>query len=181
MAEIWPVYEGRQPTRGGPWAKLSVSEAIPLFELKVEDYVSGLGATPRFGNTDQDLWYLGYKHIIVKIGRAEGQRAKWKPGFYHSQVKPKDAFRKLIQQVFVAELGAKNIVRVEYESTTDSRGQDALKVTVVIAPGAIKKLAKKGSLGALVLLQERLNEMREDRTPIIEYATEAELADDGGS
>ena len=80
----------------------------------------------------------------------------------------------------MAELGAENVVRVEFEPATDSQGQDALKITVVIAPGSTEKLAKGASLSALVRLQERLSKMRDDRTPIIEYATEAELAQDGG-
>ena len=180
MAKIWPVYEGREPTRGEPWADLPVSEAVSLFELQPEDIVYDLATTPRFGNVDRDLWYLGYKHIVVEIGRNEGRRATWKPGFYRSRVKPKDAFGRLIQQALLAELGAENLVRVEYEPATDSQGQDALKITVVIAPGATKKIAKEASLNALVRLQERLSKMREYRTPIIEYATEAELAQDGG-
>ena len=180
MAKIWPAYEGSEPTSGGPWADLQVSEAVSIFELQPKDYVSELAKIPRFGKVDRDLWYLGYKHIVVEIGRSEGQKAKWKPGFYRSQVKPEEAFWRLIQQALVAELGAKNVVRVEHEPTTDSQGQDALKITVVIAPGATKDLAKGASLDALVRLQERLSEMREDRTPMIEYATEAELAEDGG-
>ena len=178
MAKIWPVYEGKEPTRGGPWAELPVPEAVSLFELQPEDYKSDLATTPRFGNRDRDLWYLGYKRIVVEIGRNEGRRAKWKPGFYLSRVKPEDAFRRLIQHALAAELGAENVVRVEYEPTTDSQGQDALKIIVVIAPGATEKIAKGASLNALVRLQERLSEMREERTPIIEYATEAELAED---
>lgn len=180
MAKIWLAYEGREPTRGGPFAEVPVSEAVSIFELRPEDFVSDLATTPRFGDVDRDLWYLGHKRVVVEIGRSEGRRAKWKPGFYRSRVKPEDAFGRLIQQALVAELGAENVVRVEYEPTTDSQGQDALKIIVVIAPGATKKLATGASLSALVRLQERLSQMREDRTPIIEYATEAELVQDGG-
>ena len=78
-----------------------------------------------------------------------------------------------------SELGAENVLRVESEQTIDSRDQDALRITVVIAPNATKKLASGASLAALVRLRERLNEMREQRTPIVEYATEDELAQDG--
>jgi len=179
MARIWPVYEGRDPTRGEPWADIPVSEAISLFELKPNDLVSDFPTTPRFGNVDRDLGYRGYKLIVVEIGLSEDRPAKWKPGFYRSRVKPKDAFEKLIQKTLVPALGAENVVRVEFEPTTDSQDHDALRITVVIAPGATEKLAKDASLSALVRLQEWFSEMREDRTPIIEYATEAELAQDG--
>lgn len=176
MAKIWPVYEGREPTRGGPWAELPVREAVSLFELRPEDFVSDLATTPRFGSVDRDLWYLGYKHIVVEIAPSEGKEVNWKPGFYRSQIRPKEAFQRLIQQALVSELGAENVVRVEYEPSTDSRGQEALRITVVIAQDAIEELSKGASLSALVRLQERLSEMGEVRTPIIEYATEAELA-----
>jgi hypothetical protein len=177
MAKIWPVYEGMNPTIGEPWAVLQASEAIILFELEPEDFVSDLTGTPRFGDVRHDLWFAGFKYIVVEIDRAEGRKIGWKPGFYRSRIAPKEAFRRLIEQPFVAELGKKNVVRVEYESTIDSWGRDALKITVVIAPGAARRLAK-GTLNASVKLRERLEEIGDERTPIIEYATEAELAQD---
>jgi len=182
MAKIWPVYEGKESTRGGPWADLPVPEAIALFELRPNDFLSDLTAIPRprFGDVDHDLSYAGYKHIVIEIEHDEGQKAKWKPGFYKSRIRPKEAFRRLIQQPLVTELGNDNVVRVEYGPTTDSQGQGALKITVVITPGAAQRLANGVVLDALVRLRERLREMRDDRTPIIEYATEAELAQDGG-
>lgn len=181
MAKIWPVYEGKGSSGETAWADLPVSEAISLFELRPDDFVSDLMTPPKFGDTDRDLWLLGYKHIVVEIGRSEGRRAKWKPGFYRSKVQPDEAVRKLLQQALATALGSENVVRVEYGPTTDSRGHDALKITVVIVPGATEILRKGASLAALVKLQERLSEMGEERTPIIEYATEAELAQDAGA
>lgn len=181
MAKIWPVYDGKEPTHWEPWARLRLPEAIAIFELRKEDFVSDLVATPRFGDVERDLTYAGFKHIVVEVESGEGKQEKWKPGFYRSRIKPKEAFNKLIRQALVGELGDNNVVRVEFEPTTDSRGRDALKVTVVIAPGATERLKGGAALDALVSLQERLREMREDRVPIIEYATEAELAQDGGS
>jgi len=180
MAKIWPVYEGKEPTKGGPWADLPISEAVALFELQEDGFVSNSRTTPRFGAVDRDLWYLGYKHIVVEIGASEARRIGWKPGFYKSRVKPNDAFGRLIRQALAAELGDENVVRVEYEPAIDSQGRDALGITVVIAPGATTKLKPGAALDALVRLRSRLHEMREERTPIVEYATEAELAQDGG-
>jgi len=79
-----------------------------------------------------------------------------------------------------AELGEDNIVRLDWEPTTDSQGREALKITVVIPPGATRKLRDGAVLDASVRLRERLREMGENRTPIVEYATEAELAQDAG-
>ena len=180
MAKIWPVYEGDRPTVGSPWASLPLSEAIALFELRTDDFVSDLEVTPRFGATDRDLTFAGFKHIVVEIDRSEGRQAKWKPGFYKSRIKPSEGFRRLIRQALVAELGKDNVVDVYWKPTTDSQGRDALKVTVVISPGATERLKGGPVLDALVRLGERLQEMRDDRIPIVEYATEAELAQDAG-
>ena len=180
MAKIWPVYEGREPTRPSPWVDLPLSDAIALFELRPNDFVSDLTVPPRFGDQNRDLWFAGFKNVVVQIEPDEGRKAKWKPGFYKSRIKPKEAFRRLVQQSFRDVLGANNLVRVQYQSAIDSQGRDALKITVVIAPDAIQRLPRGAALDAAVRLQERLNEMRDDRTPIIEYATEAELLQDAG-
>lgn len=180
MAKIWPVYEGREPTMGGPWADLPVSEAVAIFELRPDDLVSDITATPRFGDVGRDLISAGFKHIVVEVDGREARRAKWKPGFYRSRIAPKEAFGRLIQQALSSELGSDNVVRVEFEPATDSRGQDALRITVVIAPDATRRLKGESVIDARVHLQERLHEMRDDRVPLIEYATEAELAQDGG-
>lgn len=175
MANIWRVYEGKEPTIGGPWVHLSVSEVVALFDLRPDDFVSDLAVTPRFGNVKRDLAYAGYKHVIVEIERTEGQKAKWNPGFYETNVTPKEAFGRLILQAVVSELGDDNVVRLDFEPTTDSLGRDALKITVVITPGATGRIDGGAVLDALAKVQERLREMGEDRIPIIEYATEAEL------
>ena len=86
----------------------------------------------------------------------------------------------MIRQALVTELGDENVERLETEPTTDSRGQDALKITIVIAPDATRRFKSGAVLDALVSLKERLFELGEHRTPIIEYTTEAELEQDDG-
>jgi hypothetical protein len=85
MAKIWPVYEGKEPTRGGPWAEVTLSEAITLLELRPADFVSEFEVTPRFGN-----------HVIVEVDPSEAVE-KWKAGFYRSRVTPKEALDRLGQ------------------------------------------------------------------------------------
>ena len=179
MAKIWPVYEGKVPSIGWPWADLPLSEAIALFELRPGDFVSEPAKVPRFGDASRSLTYVGYRHIVVEVGRREGQLAGWTPGYYKSQIAPQEAFGRLIRQALVAELGDENVVRLEYGPAIDSQGREALDIRVVISPGAIQRLRGGASLDALVSLQKRLREMREDRTPIVEYVTEAELVEDG--
>jgi hypothetical protein len=180
MAKIWPVYEGYRTTIGEPWADIPLSEAIDLFELRPHDFLSDLGSIPRFGNEERDLTYVGFTHIVVEVERAEARQAKWKAGYYKSRVKPKDAFSRLLRQALASELGDRNLVRVNVEPSVDSQNRQALRITVVIAPEAAQKLKGGAVLDALVSLQSRLAEMRDDRVPLIEYATEAELQQDGG-
>lgn len=180
MAKIWAVYEGKEPTVGDPWARIPVLEAVALFELRPDDYVSDATKTPRFGDVDRDLAYAGFKHIVVEVEANERPKGDWLPGFYKSRVTPKEAVLRLVQRALVTELGDENVARLEIEPTTDSQDQEALKITVVITPGATDRLEGKAVLNALVGVQERFREMREDRLPIIQYATEEEMAEDGG-
>lgn len=181
MARIWPVYEGKNPTYGEPWAELPLSGAIISFELRQEDFLTELDEIPRFGDTRRDLTFAGYKHIVVEIDLAEARKAKWKPGFYRSRIKPDEVFRRLIEKTFVEQLDAENVVRIDYEPTTDSQGDAALKIIAVITPGAPERMKGGAVLDALISLRSRLHELGDERSPIIEYATEAELAEYGGS
>jgi hypothetical protein len=181
MAKIWPVYEGNRPTIGSSWADLPLGEAVALFELRSEDFVSALEATPRFGPMDRDLTFTGFKHVVIEVDRNEARQTSWKPGFYKSKIKPAEAFKRLIRQALVSKLGKKNVVDVDWRPGVDSQGEQALKIRVVIAPDATEKLKNGVVLDALVALQQRLSDMRDARIPIVEYVTEAELRQDAGS
>jgi hypothetical protein len=180
MAKIWPVYEGKIPGVGSPWARLPLQEAIDLLELRADDHVSDLAPAAHLENVDRDLGFAALEQVMVEIEKNEGKQLKWRPGFYKSKVSPRETFGRLIRQALAEKLGQDNVIRVEYSPTTDSRGQDALKILVVIAPGAARRLANGAALDALVRLRQRLREMRDDRTPIVEYATEEDLEQDGG-
>jgi hypothetical protein len=179
MAKIWPVYEGRLSGVGPPWAQLPLRHAIDLLELRPEDHLVDMPA-PRFESAGHGARASAADHVLVEVDKNEVKQLKWKPGFYKSKLSARDVFGKLLQQVLVEELGEDNVVRVEYSPTIDSRGQDALKIVVIIAPDAAQRLANGAALDALVRLRQRLRELRDDRTPIIEYATEADLEQDGG-
>jgi hypothetical protein len=180
MAKIWPIYEGREPTRGEPWADLPVRDAAVLFKLKPSDFVSDLETTPLFGDKDRDKSFSGYQHVVVEIGDREGRNAGWRPGFYRSRLKPKEAFAELVRLVLEPELGRTNVVRVRPEPSADSVGEAAWRINVVIDPRAIKKLSKGASLDALIELRKRLSGVGDERTPLFHYATEADLAHNAG-
>lgn len=128
----------------------------------------------------RDIWFGGYRHVVVEVLADEAEEAGWRPGYYRSRVKPMDAFDRLVRSPLAAALGADNVIRVTHEATTDSEGRDAVKITVVLAPEAIGRFRKGATLDALVRVQERLFDMRDERTPILHYATEAELAEHAG-
>jgi hypothetical protein len=176
MANVWRVYEGREPTAGEPWVRLPLAAAIAAFDLRPADFVSGLEHTPRFGDEKRDLRHAGFRHIVVEIEDEEAQQAGWRPGFYKARVGPADAFGRLLRQALAEHLGESSVVRVELQTATDALDRDALLITVVISPDAVQRL-KGQLLDALVAVRRRLEDMGDDRTPIVEYATEAELAD----
>ena len=176
MANVWRVYEGREPTIGGPWLRLPLDAAIAAFDLQPSDLVSDPEHTPRFGDEKRDLRHAGFRHIVVEVEDGEGRQAHWTPGFYKARVSPAEAPERLVRQALAAHLGEDNVVRVELDATTDFEDRDALRITVVIPPDAIQRL-KGRVLDASVAVRKRLRDMGDDRTPIVEYATEAELAD----
>ncbi|HZF29748.1 MAG TPA: hypothetical protein VE907_11550 [Gammaproteobacteria bacterium] len=178
MARIWPVYDGKRPTSGDQWAEVPLQEAVSLFELRQDQFVSGIAMTPRFGDADRDFTWAGYRHIVIEIDAREAPKAKWKAGFYRSKIRPQEAFRRLVQQTIVSALGGENVVRVECAETVDSLGEPALRVTVVLTPGAPARLAPASVVEASMKLKHRLREMHTYSTPLIEYATEAELDQD---
>jgi hypothetical protein len=67
MANIWPVYDGRHPTSGEPWADIPATEAITLFELEPNNFLSDLEVIPHFGDKGRDLTFAGFKHVVVEI------------------------------------------------------------------------------------------------------------------
>ena len=178
MASIWPVSEGREHTPPAPWVDIPLPEAVATCELRQGDFLSDLTVSPRrFGDADRDLWYAGFKHVVVELEEGEARKAKWKPGLYKSRIPPKEVFRRLIEQPLVAALGKENVVRAQFSPGIDSQGRGAITITVIITPNAIQRLASGATVEALVRLRKRLQEMRVDRTPIVQYATEAELAE----
>jgi len=179
MARIWPVYDGKEPTVGGPWTELPLSKVVELLKLNPKDFVSDYSTTPRFGDTTRDWTFAGYKRVVVEISPAEAAKTEWKPGFYLSRTKPSEALRILIKDVFAGALGADGVARIEYHPGIDSQGNGALLITVVLSPKGASRLGGNLHLNALVQANERLRPLTNDRTPIISYATEAELKDVG--
>jgi hypothetical protein len=65
---------------------------------------------------------------------------------------------------------------VRSEPTTDSVGEPALRITVVLTPGSSETITGTEALTTLVNLQRALRKEGENRFPILGFATEEELA-----
>jgi hypothetical protein len=90
--------------------------------------------------------------------------------------------RELAREVFRRKLGPKRVEDVVVEPRTDSLGNDALRVLVVISPLALKQL-KNGEDTAIARFEfgQQLELAGEERFPIVEYATREELLADGNT
>jgi hypothetical protein len=87
----------------------------------------------------------------------------------------------IAEEVARAKLSPDVVGHVLADPTTDSEGHEALRVTIVIRPGAADKLKGDSVLDTLVQIQDRLREAGEDRFAVIEYATQDELETGGDS
>ena len=84
----------------------------------------------------------------------------------------------IADQVARTSTGTAGPVRVITNGTSDLDGKDALRITVVLTPEDAERLTGDEALDLLVSLHQTLQAEGEDRFPFIEYATEAELAED---
>jgi hypothetical protein len=69
--------------------------------------------------------------------------------------------------------------RVDSEPASDSQGQEALHITIVLGRGSADKITGDNALDTLVSIERALREAREDRFPIVDFVTEEELASRG--
>jgi hypothetical protein len=75
--------------------------------------------------------------------------------------------------------GQAGVQRVDSEPASDSEGQEALRITIVLKRGSADKISGEKALDTLVGIERALREAGEDRFPIIEYVTEEELESSG--
>jgi hypothetical protein len=78
-------------------------------------------------------------------------------------------------------LGSESFVDVANTSITDSTGDNALQITIVLTPGSTDEITGERVLRTLSEIRKRLQEAGEERLPIVHYATQEELAESGDS
>jgi 2-methylisocitrate lyase-like PEP mutase family enzyme len=87
--------------------------------------------------------------------------------------------RQIAQEVATTNLSRANFTSILSSTALDSEGHEALRITIVIKPGAAAKIEGDAALDTLVQIQDRLREEGEERFPIVEYATAKELSESG--
>ncbi len=97
MAKIWPCYEGKVITVGGPWKEISLMECQQRLDLLPSDYRCGLLDVLRFGNSDEDMTILGYKHVVVEVSETEAHDDgdDWRSGGYLLRMNPDEVYNRL--------------------------------------------------------------------------------------
>ena len=83
----------------------------------------------------------------------------------------------IAQKVAVANLSSAAVKSALSESAVDSQGREALRITIVIEPGAAEKFKGEAVLKTLVEIQNQLQRAGDERFPIIQYATEEDLSE----
>lgn len=83
----------------------------------------------------------------------------------------------LAHKVAADRLGSGQVEEVRAAPFLDSRGNDALKIVVIVAPGAVEDASGDTLLDILVDVQKRLHRQGDDRFAIVEYATRAEMTE----
>jgi hypothetical protein len=89
--------------------------------------------------------------------------------------------RQIAQEVATANLSSANFTSITSSTAVDSEGHEALRIIIVIKPGAASKIEGDAALDTLVQIQDRLRNEGEERFPIVEYATAEELSESGDS
>ena len=85
---------------------------------------------------------------------------------------------KIVGEVATVHLKRRNFERVTSKATVDSEGEEAVRITIVLKPGALDRLKGDPVFDTLVEIHHRLRAAGEERFPLVEYATQAELDED---
>lgn len=89
--------------------------------------------------------------------------------------------RQIVRQAATANLGSANFTSVINSTATDSTGHEALRIAIVIKPGAETKIKGDAALDTVVQIRDRLRKAGEERFPLVEFATTEELRERGNT
>lgn len=87
--------------------------------------------------------------------------------------------RQITEESVRAAFPTDTLDHAEVEPILDSRGEDALRVRIVLRPGAPDRISGESLLRLLVRLRQTFEARGEERAPIVQYATTDELSSAG--
>ena len=85
----------------------------------------------------------------------------------------------IVRAAASANLSGGSVVDVMSEPTTDSVGDAALNIRIVLTPESTASVTGDSLLNTLMQIKRKLQEAGDVRLPIVRYATQDELAESG--
>jgi hypothetical protein len=86
-----------------------------------------------------------------------------------------DKIQRIAEEAAKATLGARCVSWVSSAPMTDSRGDEALRITIVLAPGSAETLSDRQLVDVTVRVHDAPQIAGEDRYPFIGFESEDEL------
>jgi hypothetical protein len=86
-----------------------------------------------------------------------------------------DEISRITTTAATTTLGRQAVVEVSSSPITNSAGQDALQITIVLTPGSSAAISGDRAMKTLVTIRDELQKRGEERFPIVEYVTKDEL------
>jgi transketolase N-terminal domain/subunit len=93
----------------------------------------------------------------------------------------REKIEQIAKKVAAANLAGAGISAVQSEPFIDSKGHEALRITIVLTPESVASIDGKMTLNTLVQINSELQRAGEERFPLVEYATTAELEEGAGT
>lgn len=90
------------------------------------------------------------------------------------QLQATDIEREAVE-VAKKNFGTGSVLRAIVEPAVDLDGDDAWRITIVLEADAVEQIDGDAVLDNLVQIHERLRRKGDERLPIVQFATEAEL------
>ncbi len=87
----------------------------------------------------------------------------------------------IARQIAKAKHGQQAVEDAISEPIINSQGREALRITIVVKPNKVSGLKGDAILDTLVEIQNKLLNVGEERSAIVEYATKKELAESGSN
>ena len=93
----------------------------------------------------------------------------------------REKIEEIAKKVAIANLTSASVSTVQSEPFIHSKGHEAVRITIVLTPESVASIDGKMTLNTLVQINNELQRAGEERFPLVEYATAAELEEGASS